>query len=346
MYQFMHVEIFAESVSTKAVTRRTKINTKGKQNNGTKSLLNVRQIIAEAKREAKACPHVLNPQTPTKIYGVDLDEVERLAIASKVGQYDSRNRKLRIDTPILLAGIASYPYDEYKANQKNFKSWLNDNLNWLKKIYGNNLKNVTLHLDETHPHIHFFSVSISGRAKDIHPGHQAESLIDDSDKNARALAYKDGMRKFQDCYFLEVATKHGMHRIGPKKRRMPRAEYKAENANAELLARKIKAIDLIEQEAIENATNESNSILNEAKRQTENMLSNAQKKIKRMQEELLRWNRNALVNMRKLNEAEEKVKKQDAELKTLKEELEFFAQENKELQRKISSLLSKSHIHY
>ena len=97
MYQFIHLEAYAETVSAKAVDRRTKINSKGKRNSGTKSLLNVRQVIAEAKREDDACPHVVFPQPPVKIYGIDLDEVERLAISSKEGQVDTKGRKLRTD---------------------------------------------------------------------------------------------------------------------------------------------------------------------------------------------------------------------------------------------------------
>ena len=347
LYQFIHIETYAESVSKKAIHRRKQDKKSGKQKTGTKSLLNVRKVIAEAKREDDACPHVESPLKPINVYGISLDEVERLAIDSKVGQTDSLGRKLRNDTPILLAGIASYPRDEYQINQEKFKFWLNDNIRWLKIVYGSNLKNITLHLDEEHPHIHFYATSPSGSVKNIHHGYKAEgALADTADSKSKKLAYSDAMRKFQDQYFLEVASKHAMLRTGPKLQRKSRSAYNADKAIAKLLSQKISEIDYIETEALKSAKDKSQFIFIQVKAQIVKMLSNAQKEVQRMQEEALQWSRNALENMRKLNEAEDKVKTLSVELKTTKEELAYFVEENKNLERRLFTRNSKNSIDY
>lgn len=67
-----------------------------------------------------------------------------------------------------------------------------------------------MHNDEEHPHIHFYAVSFVGRAKHLHAGYHAESLVDAKDSKLRSLAYKDGLRKFQDRYYMDVSAKNGM----------------------------------------------------------------------------------------------------------------------------------------
>lgn len=371
MYQFIHIEVYPESVSAKAVNRRTTKNNKGNLNSGTKSLLNVRQVIAEAKREVGAHPHVLSPKKPIKIFGLDLDEVEQLALTSKLDQTDSKGRKLRNDTPILLAGVTSYPLDEYEQYPDKFEEWLSDTLEWLKKEYGNNLKNVTLHLDENNPHIHFYAVSPNGRAKHLHAGYQAESLANTKDSKEKSLAYKEGMRQFQDCYYLEVGAKHGMLRDGPKRRRTSRAVYQAEKAHANLLKNKINEIDEMDHSAAEGieqmysemiaqvkkeselhaksmfaesmneANIKSNLLLEKVKRKIKEMLTSAQSEATRMRQEAIQWSKNAVENMRKLATAEALTESLKFELKETRTQLDYFVAENNDLKSKIKILNSK-----
>jgi hypothetical protein len=333
MHQFIHIEVFSESVSKKAVSRQSK---SGKSNNSTKSRLSVREVIAEAKREPSACHHVISPEPPTKIYGIDLDDVERLAIASKTNQKDKIGKKLRIETPILLGGVTSYPKDEYQSNPNKFYLWLDAVVAWIKNEYGDNLKNITLHLDEENPHIHFYVISPIGRVKSLHPGYQADCLVDPKDSIAKMRAYKEAMRLFQNRYHSDVSSRFGMLRLGQGKQRKTRAEYLADKANAKLLACKIQEIEHLEQVATKNATDKSNLIFNEAKIKTENMLSKTRKEVKLMNEEALRWTKNSIENMRKLKQAEAKVNTLDEELKYTKEALDYFVKENQELQSKLS----------
>lgn len=330
MYQFIHMEVYARKVSNKAITRR-QINTQGRKGSGTRSLLNVRQIIAEAKREPDACPHVPSPQPPIMLYGVSLDDVEAMALASVEGQTDSLGRKLRDDTPILLAGVASYPRDEQYNDPDRFESWLEDTLLWLKNEYGDALKNITMHTDEEHPHIHFFAVSPDGRAKSLHAGYVAEQQLESKDRNDRRMAYCDAMRDFQDRYYVDVASQYGMLRLGPRKQRKSRAEYKAEKANAARLAEIMKTADQMENDA----TLQKESILATAKKQVTQMFSAAHEEIARLKAEALEWARNSIENLRKLRETEAKAEDLERKLSSTQDQLNHLAEENRSLKKKI-----------
>ena len=83
--------------------------------------------------------------------------------------------------------------------------------------YGDNLRAVVMHNDEEQPHIHFYVYSDTEvNAKALHYGHKAK-------KNFIAAA-----KNFQDDYHAQVAIHCGMARLGPKRQRLTRAEWKAQ----------------------------------------------------------------------------------------------------------------------
>lgn len=370
MYQFIHIEVYAKKVSGKAISRRSATGSKGTTGSGSKSLLNVRQVVAEAKREKGACPHVTSPQRPTHVYGVDLDEVERMATQSAEGKTDKSGRKLRADTPILLAGVAGYSIDEAFVSPERFQAWCKDTVDWLKQEYGDNLMNVTMHLDETHPHLHFYAVSETGRAKDLNAGFLAEKNCGSTDSKVRKAAYQKGMRDFQDRYYMGVGSKHGMLRIGPGRQRLSRKEHNAKKAEAELLEAKIREVRDMERQASQNiaqehaamliraesdasekaaavldeamkeASTEGKSLIAAAKNLVAKMIADAKADIQRMQQEALQWSRNAFENMRKLKTAEFKVESLTRELADKNAQLEYFVEENRDLQRRLKSTIS------
>lgn len=368
MYQFIHIEVYAESISQKTIHRRNKINSKGQKNSGTKTLQNIRSVIAEAKREADACPHVIEPQPPITIYGMELDEVEKLALACRSEYKDAKGRKLRTDTPTLLAGITSYPSEGYESDSDKFDEWLNDSVEWLKKHYGKNLQNITLHLDEEHPHLHFYAISTDGKAKSIHAGYLAERDIDSSDSKARKEAHQEGMRKFQDSYYFDVAVKNGMLRDGPKRRRLSQPVYKAEKAHAQLMASKMKEINEMDQlagreivamhdemmvlakqksedisdEMIDATMEEAVSIIESANRQIRKMLENAKSEADRIVQEAMQWSKNAIENIRKMTALEAEVKTLTASNKDIQDQLEYFVDENRDLKRQVAILSKKA----
>lgn len=358
MYQFIHLDVFALKVSAKAIARRTQ-----KKGAGSRSLLSVRQVIAEAKRESDACPHVPSPLPPVTLFGHDLDTVEAMAIASTDGQTDSKGRKLRADTPILLAGVVSYPREQYEQNAQAFEAWLEDTIQWLRQEYGDHLKNITLHRDEPHPHLHFYAVSPDGRAKNLHAGYLAERSSGATDAKAKKLAYQEGMRGFQDRFYLDVGSHHGLLRMGPRRQRKSRAEYKAEKAHASMLAEKIRQIDAMEHQAtagidqafaemlakaeaeiaikdksamdaaMRDAATKAQQLLETAKAEVRKMLTAARTEADRIRDEVLRWARHPLDNMLRLSESEKKAAKLEQELADARSELEVFVEENRDLRQ-------------
>jgi hypothetical protein len=328
MYQFMHIELFAEQVSNKARSRRNETTKNGKRKNSTKSLLSVRQVIAEAKRETGNYPHVIHPQAPQHIFGFSLDDVEMLAYQSKVNKTDSQGRKIRSDTPILLAGIASYPRSQYEENVNDFDDWLTNNIYWLQNEFGENLKNITLHLDEAHPHIHFYATSPTGRVKDIHPGHIAESTVSREASNInkeKQLAYKNAMRDFQDRYYQDVGSLHALQRLGPGVQRLTRAEKKARDAEAKQIAnshRDIKRTDDYMREELEadhayqrqQWDAEKDEIIQAAKLEAQSMIEKAKHDINSMMDAVSAWSRNQLKNIMELMKLRKKVEELSKDL--------------------------------
>ena len=74
-----------------------------------------------------------------------------------------------------------------------------------------------MHNDEEQPHIHFYVYSDTEvNAKALHYGHKAK-------KNFIAAS-----KAFQDDYHAQVAIHCGMARLGPKRKRLTRAEWKAQ----------------------------------------------------------------------------------------------------------------------
>jgi hypothetical protein len=108
-------------------------------------------------------------------------------------------------------------------------------LTWLREKYGDRLKSVVAHDDEAHPHLHFTVVPrIGERFDDIHEGLKAKNSAKKENKKAgeQNLAYIEAMRCMQDEFSKKVAMGHGLTRIGPGRRRLTRAQWKAERAQA------------------------------------------------------------------------------------------------------------------
>ena len=207
MFQFIRAEVYARRAST---------------NEKSKNAHSLDDIIGEALRDAGHCPHVERPEIPRYLFG---SEVEVRAISGQVrknaDQYrDKMGRKMREDAAVLLAGVASFPRDAANKDPDLYKKWEAMTVDYLKNKYGDNLRAVVQHNDEEHPHIHFYAYSDTEvNAKMLHDGY----------KNGSSPAkYKAGTKAFQDEYFEKVASRCGLARTGPKRRRLSRAEWHAE----------------------------------------------------------------------------------------------------------------------
>jgi len=166
-FQFVHVSVHARE--------KPKKQGKGKDRKWT-----VRDIAGEVERRPENSPHIVGPKEPIVVFGIKATEAameaERRAEQSK----DVSGRKIRKDTPIMLSGVASHPVTVDQlvapASKRSYDSWKRDTLAWLKEKYGSSLLSVVEHLDEKHPHLHFYAVPNAGNgfnAKQLHDGFAA-----------------------------------------------------------------------------------------------------------------------------------------------------------------------------
>ena len=110
---------------------------------------------------------------------------------------------------------------------------------WLKSQYGERLLSVVEHTDEAHPHLHFYAVPRAGESFDVlHRGRSAaaKKASEGAKKGAQNAAYREAMREWQDEFSNAVALDFGLARLGPKRRRLTRGQWKAEKVQAKALA--------------------------------------------------------------------------------------------------------------
>lgn len=223
-YQFIHVEAYSREAS--------------KQKEGGFS---VREIIAEADREPGNCPHVDLPEPPEIIYG-SLYEAEKSANEWAEQAKDEKGRKLRKDGHCLLAGVISLP----KERESEWPEFSKLSLQYLKQKYGDRLKAVVGHHEESHPHLHYYVVPRANESfSSIHEGQKAakKAKKEGKKKGEQNSAYIQAMRLFQDDFYLKVGIRAGLVRFGPKRRRKTRKEWKIEQKQAELEAKRLKLIE-------------------------------------------------------------------------------------------------------
>ena len=212
-----------------------------------------RGVAKEAERAPEASQHIDNPRAPIYVYGDKPSEI--VTQAEKLAQQykDLKGRKIRKDGQVLLAGIASYPIptSEFDIHADHFKEWTRLNFKFLKNEYGDQLTGIVLHVDESHPHIHFYVLpkpSNEGylHIRSVHCGMAARDQVHEKEMGAgkiRSRLYKEAMRAFQDRYFETVGKPLGMAREGPKRRRLSRKQWKEEQAHQERQAQQQRQLD-------------------------------------------------------------------------------------------------------
>jgi ribosomal protein L17 len=236
-FQFIHMEAFSRKGDGKGRT--------------------VSFVFSEARRDPVASVHVTNPSAPIVVFGATIDEVETMhdaaAAVATTAVKGGKPRKLRQDHKTLHTVIASHPFtmEEIRADPAKLREaeeWERRTIGWLRSQYGDDLKSVVRHEDESHFHIHAYIVPVDDpemRGLRHHPGVVAKRAMmaagpaegDDSkvlSKRADA-AYKSAMRSWQDSYHESVGVPSGLARLGPQRRRLTRAEWQAEQVQARAL---------------------------------------------------------------------------------------------------------------
>lgn len=221
MFQFIRAEVYARRAST---------------NEKSKSQFNASDVIGEALRDEGHCPHVEKPEAPRYLLGSEAGTRAILGrIQENAAQYrDKMGRKMREDAAVLLAGVASFPRDAANKDPALYKKWESLTVEYLQKKYEDNLRAVVMHNDEEHPHLHFYVYSDTEvNAKMLHDGYK---------NGSSPKAYKKGCEDFQNEYFEQVASRCGLARTGPKRRRLSRAEWHAEQEMSMSIAKAESAV--------------------------------------------------------------------------------------------------------
>jgi uncharacterized coiled-coil protein SlyX len=232
MNQFMHLDAYGS---------------KNRKNSGKKR--GYAAIIAEAERRPGFCPHVSEPKPPILLHGCLPSELLAELDANNARVVDARGRSRAGRAPLLLTAVLSWP------GRERVDAWERDSIAWLAGMWGDNLRSVVAHIDEDHHHIHAYAVvplDAQGRARieDLHPGFRAVRLAIQSGlpKGAQGVVYKGAMRRLQDDYHLAVGARHGLSRVGPRRRRLTREEYRAEQESLRLQAAREQALRQREEE--------------------------------------------------------------------------------------------------
>lgn len=251
-YQFIHIEAYARVAGAGKAGGR-----------------NVGNVLAEADRKPGNCPHI-DPEkladpacVPVRAYGLKLDKVEQEANKWAEQAKDAQGRALRKDGHCLLAGVVSMPNDTSPEDWRKFRY---DAIDWLKKEFGDRLRSVIEHRDESHPHLHFYCIQEHGKGfASLHPGQQAarQAKAQGLKKGEQNEAYKNAMRDWQDKFSRDVGQHHGLTRLGPGQRRLTRAEWKQEQKQAK---------------ALQQAKSRAKKVLKQAEKQAEEITQQAEEK--------------------------------------------------------------------
>ena len=296
--QWIHVDLYGKTAS--------KLKKPTDKEGNAEKAFSASEIAAEQMRVEENSTHVVHPLPPSILFGID----PRLAVEAALLSFEGepkvvvntkkgpRERGMRSDTPIVLAGVCSWPdsvevmgSDEDRADL--YKRWVAENLKYLRSKYGSDLRSVVQHVDEAHPHLHFTVVCNRAiETKKYHPGVSADSRT-----NA-----KKALTAFQDEYYREVAVKCALGRLGPRRQRLKGGEYKKQKAEREAFVRELQRLEkrmaLVEQmeqaagtimadamasagqiliDALASAKRQTTEMLNAAKAEADKMLERAKK---------------------------------------------------------------------
>lgn len=168
------------------------------------------------------CGHVAQPMVPCVLFGVD--PIQAAAEAGAWGNQakESNGRALRRNAPVMAAGVVSFPrerLDEWPA-------FRDATVEALSEKYGDRLRSVVEHLDEAHPHLHFYCVpKLEEGFGTVHEGYKASREARKDLGNKIREAYKTAMKSWQDWLYNSVGERFGLARIGPARERRERDEH-------------------------------------------------------------------------------------------------------------------------
>ena len=193
-------------------------------------------------------------QAPTILKG-NLEELQ-VRLQHDVAHYkklskDGKLKKIRDDANIMLAGVFSYPDATAKRGDPGLEKWLDLSMKFIASEYGDQLHTAVLHLDESHPHVHFYVIPRDYEMAAACRGDRA------SKETGKKLEAKKAMQSYQDDYFSQVSVQCGHTRLGPRRQRLTRAEWKGQQEYAiKIAAAESAVLDLAAQREMNAAKQE------------------------------------------------------------------------------------------
>ncbi len=183
-------------------------------------------VLAEAVRAPGHCGHVDAPKPPRVVAGMHPAELSATLDKMLEGRLVAGRSRPRGDVHVLAGAVYSWPEHVDYADQDRLQAWIDDTLKWHAQEVGP-VDSAVLHFDESFPHIHVYTVSADARS--LSPGWRAKrAVLGMGGKNRAAHeAYQEAMRVWQDSYFLGVGAFHGLERLGPRRQRLRRGEWRA-----------------------------------------------------------------------------------------------------------------------
>lgn len=215
-YQFGHVGWAARSrTAKKTTTRQNSMTTRA-------AGWSAADLAGEAMRLPGHCDHVAEPMPPRVLYGVDPMQAAAEAEAWGGRAKEANGRALRRNAPVMAAGVVSFP----RERLDDWPAFRDATVEALKDKYGDRLRSVVEHLDEAHPHLHFYAVPRPGEAFGvIHEGYKASREARKEPGNKIREAYTSAMKGWQDWLHGAVGQRFGLERIGPARERRERDEH-------------------------------------------------------------------------------------------------------------------------
>ncbi|WP_176036080.1 hypothetical protein [Brucella tritici] len=301
-FQFAHIETYSRT-------------------GGRSGKLTIAEIISEARRSPEASLHVENPKNPVTVYGCGFDELMRrhdtMIEQARESLANGKTRAVRKDTCSLFTCVLSHPATpEECRNDPNVKAaveaWARDSVKWLRhdlEARGGTLETVIMHVDEAHVHLHAYGLHSCGHADRLHPGKVAKKAVVEAaiengqeKKAANAMgdkAYVEAMRAWQDSYSTNVGLVHGLTRLGPARRRLSRAAWKAEKAAAKsvqqanaMAATAMKAAqaadqnrqqrEMVAQKTMAHARQHAKTIVQDARHQSDRLVASANAEMRKV----------------------------------------------------------------
>lgn len=220
----------------------------------------VQQVIDELRRREEFATHVENPQPPVLLFGLDVEAlksahdimIENGKTTVVLADGKTRTRAIRKDRHTLWTVVASYPVprasieaDATGTERKLFERWKELNISFLQDKYGDDLKSVFEHVDETFGHIHAYVLPECFddlNARNFNPAYEAKMAAEKKAEETGTpprlkvklgnQAYRERATQMADEYFEKVGQPAGLTREGPKRRRLSRSEWRKEKSNA------------------------------------------------------------------------------------------------------------------